>query len=245
VELAMRYQNPSIASGVEKLLAKGVDELILVPLYPHYAQSTTETVEVKTQEVLKQLAPNMRMRMVAPFFAHAAYIEAMAESLSNDLKQPWDHLLFSFHGLPERHMKKADPTGRHCLAGPDCCETPSLAHKTCYRAQAFQSVKAIAGKLQLDPAKYSIAFQSRLGRDPWLKPYTDFELSRLAEKGVRDLLVVCPSFVSDCLETLEEIGMRGQETFQKAGGRRLTLIPCLNENARWIDCLEKLIQENS
>jgi ferrochelatase len=241
VELAMRYQNPSILSGVEKLLAQGIDELVLVPLYPHYAQSTTETVEVKTREALNRLAPQMKMTMVPPFFDHAEYIEAMAESMSDYLHKPWDHLLFSFHGLPERHMRKADPTGKHCLASPDCCEKPSLAHKTCYRAQAFQSVKAIANKLQLDPSKYSISFQSRLGRDPWLKPYTDFEFPRLVENGVRDLLVVCPSFVSDCLETLEEIGMRGQETFQQAGGRQLTLIPCLNEHPRWIDCLQKLI----
>ena len=138
-------------------------------------------------------------------------------------------------------MRKADPTGRHCLASENCCQTPSPAHATCYRAQCFKTVAAFVKQAGVPEGKYSIAFQSRLGRDPWLKPYTDFELPRLAQKGVRKLLVICPAFVSDCLETLEEIGMRGRETFLEAGGTQSTLIPCLNEHPLWLEALEKMV----
>ena len=133
----------------------------------------------------------------------------------------YDHLLFSFHGLPERHLRKSDPTGRHCLAAENCCATASPAHATCYRAQCFKTVAAFVKQAGVPEGKYSISFQSRLGRDPWLKPYTDYELPRLAQSGVKKLLVMCPAFVSDCLETLEEIGLRGRETFLAAGGTEL------------------------
>src|SRR5262249_20165956 len=139
------------------------------------------------------------------------------------LDKGYDHLLFSFHGLPERHLRKSDPTGCHCLSAPDCCRTPSPAHGTCYRAQCFKTVDAFVSKA--DIKRYSTAFQSRLGKDPWLKPYTDFEVVRLAKEGVRTMLVMCPAFVSDCLETIEEIGMRAKESFVEAGGAELTLIP--------------------
>ena len=151
------------------------------------------------------------------------------------LKQGYDHLLFSFHGLPERHLRKSDPTGRHCLAAENCCTTASPAHATCYRAQCFKTVAAFVKQAGVPEGKYSISFQSRLGRDPWLKPYTDFELPRLAQSGVKKLLVMCPAFVSDCLETLEEIGLRGRETFLEAGGTEFALIPCLNEHPLWLD----------
>ena len=159
------------------------------------------------------------------------------------LTEPHDHLLFSFHGLPERHLRKSDPTGCHCLATPDCCTTPSEAHNTCYRAQCFATVRAFVNGAGIPADKYSVAFQSRLGRDPWLKPYTDFELTRLAESGVKRMLVICPAFVSDCLETLEEIAIRGRETFLEAGGDQLTLIPCMNEHPRWLEALEKIVRK--
>jgi ferrochelatase len=146
--------------------------------------------------------------------------------------------------LPERHLRKADPTGSHCLSKPDCCETPSPAHLTCYRAQCFATVRAFVGEAGVPAGKFSVSFQSRLGRDPWLKPYTDFEFKRLAESGVKRLLVICPAFVSDCLETLEEIAMRGRDAFIAAGGADLTLIPCMNEHPRWLDALEKMVRRN-
>jgi protoporphyrin/coproporphyrin ferrochelatase len=176
-----------------------------------------------------------------PCFEDPDYITALVGSAQEFLKRDYDHLLFSFHGLPERHLRKSDPLGRHCLATKDCCTTASPAHATCYRAQCFKTVAAFVKQSRVPEGKYSISFQSRLGRDPWLKPYTDYELPRLAQKSVRKLLVMCPAFVSDCLETLEEIGLRGRESFLEAGGSESTLIPCLNEHPLWLEALERMV----
>jgi ferrochelatase len=167
----------------------------------------------------------------------------LVASAADYLKQPYDHLLFSFHGIPERHLRKSDPTGCHCLTKPDCCAGTSPVHDTCYRAQCFRTVRAFAQLVGLPADKFSISFQSRLGRDPWLKPYTDFVLEDLAKAGTKKLLVICPSFVADCLETLEEIGIRGWQSFRDAGGEELTLIPCLNEHPLWIAALEKIVRD--
>jgi len=183
----------------------------------------------------------MRLTVQPPCFEDSDYIRALVGSAQQYLKHDYDHLLFSFHGLPERHLRKSDLTGRHCLATKDCCTTASPAHATCYRAQCFKTVAAFVKQAGVPEGKYSIAFQSRLGRDPWLKPYTDFELPRLAQSGVKRLLVMCPAFVSDCLETIEEIGLRGRKTFLEAGGSESTLIPCLNEHPLWLEALEKMV----
>src|SRR6266704_3018479 len=206
VELAMRYQSPSIPDAIQRLAQKGVDDLLLIPLFPHYAMSSFETAVVRVKEVASQISPRMRNQDQPPYFDHPDYINALVASARDYLNQGFDHLLFSFHGLPERHIRKSDPTGCHCLTAQNCCETPSPAHATCYRAQCFKTVAAFVQKAGLPKEKYSIAFQSRLGRDPWLKPYPDLELPKLAEKGVKKLFVICPAFVADCLETLEEIG---------------------------------------
>ncbi len=242
VELAMRYQNPSIPSAVQALVKSGVAECLLIPLFPHYAMSSFETAVERVKEVAARQAPNLRLQVQAPYYQHPAYIEALVASARPYLDGSWDHLLFSFHGIPERHLRKSDPTGQHCLGTPDCCERASTAHATCYRAQCLQTMTEFVRVAGLVPGKYSFAFQSRLGRDPWLKPYTDLELERLARNGVKRLLVICPAFVSDCLETLEEIRIRGQETFAAAGGEQLTQIPCLNEHPRWLEALEAMIR---
>jgi ferrochelatase len=241
VELAMRYQNPSIPHAVGRLAQKGVDELLLIPLFPHYAMSSFETAVERVREVAAKLSPRMNIEVQPPFFDRPDYITALVASAREYLDHGYDHLLFSFHGLPERHLRKADTTGRHCLATGTCCEVSSPAHATCYRAQCFKTVAAFVKQAGIPKEKYSVAFQSRLGRDPWLKPYTDYELPRLAAGGVKKLLVICPAFVSDCLETLEEIGMRGRETFLEAGGTESTLIPCLNEHPLWLDALETMV----
>ena len=230
VELAMRYQNPSIESAVTSLAAKGVDQTFLIPLFPHYAMSSYESAVVRVQEVARRIAPGMTVEVMPPYYDHPDYIKALIASASDSLAQPHDHVLFSFHGLPERHMRKADPTGNHCLASPNCCETPSMAHKTCYRAQCFKTVRDFVAGAKIPVGKYSVSFQSRLGREPWMQPYTDEVIVQLAQSGVKRLLVLCPAFVSDCLETLEEIGMRGRDSFVKAGGTSLTLVPCMNEH---------------
>jgi ferrochelatase len=241
VELAMRYQNPSIPHAVKQLADKGVDDLLVIALFPHYAMSSFETAVLRVQEVAARVAPQMRVEIKKAYYNEPDYIAALLATAQPYLAKPFDHLLFSFHGVPERQIRKSDPTGCHCLKVPNCCEVASPAHDVCYRAQCFKTVAALAKAASLPKEKYSVAFQSRLGRDPWLSPYTDHELERLAGLGVKRLLVICPAFVADCLETIEEIGMRGKETFLKAGGLEFTMIPCLNEHPKWIEALEKMV----
>jgi len=241
VELAMRYQNPSIQDVVQKIAAYGVNELLLIPLFPHYAMSSYETAVERVKEVVAKRAPQMSLSVEPPYFDQADYVAALVASAAEYLARDYDHLLFSFHGVPERQIKKSDPTGSHCLTVANCCETASPAHRTCYRAQCFKTAAAFVQKAGVPAGKWSVSFQSRLGKDPWLKPYTDSELPRLAQEGKRRMLVICPAFVSDCLETLEEIGMRGRATFMSAGGTQFRQIRCLNEHPLWINALEKMV----
>jgi ferrochelatase len=240
VELAMRYQNPSIESAIRKLNDAKIDNVFLIPLFPHYAMSSYESAVVRVQEVAAQIVPRMKITVQPPYYDAPDYIEALVACSQKDLQGNYDHLLFSFHGIPERHLRKSDPTHCHCLASENCCEVPSLAHATCYRAQCFKTVSAFVAKANVPKTKYSVSFQSRLGKDPWLKPYTDYELAELPRRGVKKLLVICPTFVSDCLETLEEIGIRGKETFIGAGGTDYAQISCLNEHPLWISALKKM-----
>ncbi len=244
VGLAMRYGNPSIEAGLGELLQQGIDELLLIPLFPHYAMSTTESVVEETQAVLKRLRPGLPLDVPPPFYADARYIAALAASAQPYLDQGYDHLLFSYHGLPERHLRKTDPTGRHCLAAADCCTTPSPAHATCYRHQVLRTTELVVQALGVPSDRHSLAFQSRLGRDKWLLPATAAELERLAQAGVRRLLVICPAFVVDCLETLEEIGIAGREAFLAAGGESFTLIPALNDQPQWVAAFAELIRDS-
>ena len=238
VALAMRYQNPSIAHALGNLRDQGVTECLVIPLFPHYAMSSYETAVVRVQELQAKIAPQMALRVQPPYYDNPDYVRALVGSAAEYLQQDYDHLLFSFHGIPERHLRKSDPTGAHCLAQPNCCEGENPAHATCYRAQCYKTVAAF---VKLAGVKnYSVSFQSRLGRDPWLKPYTDLELPRLAAAGVKQLLVICPAFVSDCLETIEEIRIRGRAAFIAAGGKDLRQIPCLNDHPLWLDALEKM-----
>ncbi len=239
VELAMRYQNPSVSAAIRNLQDRGVEELLLVPLFPHYAMSSYETAVVHVKGTLEQLAPGLRLKVLAPYYTEPEYIEALVASAESYLKADYDQLLFSFHGIPERHVIRTDPTGSHCLKVANCCQVSSKAHEKCYRAQCFKTVEAFTRRAGV--SKYSVSFQSRLGRDPWLQPYTDVEFVRLAREGVRKIKVICPAFVADCLETLEEIGMRGRETFLEAGGKEFEMIPCLNDHPQWVSGLEKMI----
>ncbi|MGC3956406.1 MAG: ferrochelatase [Verrucomicrobiota bacterium] len=240
VELAMRYQNPSIESAVKKLAAKGAKDVLLIPLFPHYAMSSYETAVVRVQELATKFAPGMKVTVQPPYYDHPDFIAALVASASDALKQDYDHLLFSYHGIPERHLHKSDPTGCHCLKVENCCEVASKAHATCYRAQCFATTRAFVKLAGIPEGKYSVSFQSRLGKDPWLKPYTDYELVRLAQEGKKRMMVICPAFVSDCLETIEEIGMRGCEDFMAASGKEYTRIPCMNEHPLWVKALENM-----
>ena len=235
--LAMRYGKPSITDAVSSLRDRGVNEILLVALYPHYADSTVGTT---IEAVRSAVGDTVRLEVLPVFYDDAAYIASQAGIIRRYLPERWDHLLLSYHGLPERHLTRADPTASHCLKRDDCCRVPSLAHATCYRHQVYRTSELLAAQLGLDAASYSVSFQSRLGRLPWLTPYTDETLESLPATGVRNLVVACPAFVADNLETLEEIGISGREAFMAAGGESFTLVPCLNAERSWVSALARL-----
>ncbi|MCF6223862.1 MAG: ferrochelatase [Flavobacteriaceae bacterium] len=236
VVLGMRYGSMRIKNAMQELHDMGVDEVLQIPLYPHYAMSSFETVVEKTSEINQKYFSNIKMHVLPAFYNNKDYIKAMSNNLKNSLEGfDYDHILFSYHGIPERHILKSDSTQSHCKIDGTCCDTPSKAHETCYRHQCFETTKAMVKYLGLKQGTYSNSFQSRLLKDPWLKPYTDFELLRLANEGVKKLAVLTPAFVADCLETLEEIAMEGKKEFLNAGGEQFIHIPCLNENKDWID----------
>ncbi len=237
VELSMRYGNPSTRSALERLARQGVQELFLMPMYPHYAMSSYETAVVNARELAREVAPQMRISVLPPFFREPGYIDALCQRMEPYLEKPYDYILFSFHGIPERHLRKGDPSRSHCTVVPDCCHTCSPVQSVCYRAQCFRTVEEVAARMNIPTTRYNVSFQSRFGKEPWLKPYTDFEFTRLAKEGVKRLLVVTPAFVSDCLETLEEIGIQGKNDFLEAGGQGFQLIPCLNDHPAWVDFL--------
>lgn len=238
VYLAMRYGSPSIASVVAQIAADGVEEVLLFPQYPHYAMSSWETVVVKVQEAARA-APQLRISTVQPFYADTDYIEALHAVAAPYLAQPHDLVLFSYHGLPARHMRKGDSSHAHCMIVPDCCATSSPAHATCYRAQCYATTRAFTARSGIAADQYTVSFQSRLAGEPWLEPFTDKELERLPKTGVKKLLVLCPAFTADCLETLEEIQQEGRDLFLNAGGESFTQVPCLNDHPAYIDFLAK------
>lgn len=237
VYLAMRYGNPSIGSVLDRMVADGVSNFLLFPQYPHYAMSSWETVVVKVHEEAARHGSALQFTTVQPFYQDPDYIEALFETAKPYFEQPHDHVLFSFHSLPQRHLRKADTSGAHCLTVKDCCDTCSPVHATCYRAQALKTTRALVNRAGIPQNKYSVSFQSRLAGEPWLTPYTDYELERFPKEGVKNLLVICPAFVADCLETVEEISVEGRDIFLKAGGQKFQQIPCPNEQAPYIDFL--------
>ena len=244
VEIIMRYGNPNPAEGFNKLLnaVPDLEEVILFPLYPHYAMSSFETAVDYAYEIHKKNKYNFKLTTVDPFYNDANYIDALAASIQPYLNQDYDKIVFSYHGIPERHIRKSDTTKCHCLQANDCCNVASPAHATCYRHQVFATTKLVTEKLNIPSEKYTLTFQSRLGKG-WLQPFTDVRLEQLPNEGVKKILILCPAFVSDCLETLEEIAERGKETFLHAGGESFTMIPCLNTNALWVDTVAKLINQ--
>lgn len=240
IELAMRYGKPDMAKALSNLAKQpGIEEILLFPLYPHYAMSSVKTVIERAKSLMQEMGITLPLRVHPVFYDHDGYIEALVESAKPWLEKEFDHLVFSYHGVPERHITKDDPTGNHCLKDKSCCQKTSIAHKTCYRHQVYQTTEAFVEKAGIPIDKYSVGFQSRLGKAKWLEPNTLDVLKQLADQGARKVLVICPSFVSDCLETLEEIGIGAKEEFIKAGGESLELIPCLNDHPAWIDLLKQ------
>lgn len=244
IALAMRYGEPSIKSGLQELHDKGVNEVLLFPLYPQFAMATTETILVLAEQLRKEHFPKMQFTTVPPFYNHSDYIRVLAESIAEKLKgKDFQHLLFSYHGVPERHIRKSDVTKSHCKIDGSCCQTPSAAHQFCYRHQCYETTRLVAEYLELKENSYSVSFQSRLGFDPWLQPYTDRTIERFGKQGMKKLAVVTPAFVSDCLETLEEIAMEGEEIFHEVGGEEFTVVPCLNDRDDWVKVLSRWVDE--
>lgn len=248
VAMAMRYGNPSIESELLKLAnIDGIDEILLMPLYPHFADSTFKTSVEEAKRIIDKHRLDIKLTVFQPFYERDEYIDALVASTAPwiNAESNFEHVLFSYHGLPESHLVKADPTGGHCLKSADCCQQASAAHASCYRHQVLRTTECFVEKAGLRPEQYSIAFQSRLGKAKWLEPSTVDVLEKLARGGVKNLLVMCPAFVTDCLETLEEIAIEGSEVFQQAGGESLTLIPCLNDNENWVSVISKWCEEPS
>ena len=234
VELGMRYGNPSIAAALGRL--GPVDRLVVLPLYPQYASASTGSSLEEVFRVLSKSAVVPPVTSIEAFYDEPAFLDAFA-AVGKAAAAGADHVLFSFHGLPERQVKASDPTGRHCLASATCCDRIGEANRNCYRAQCYATTRGIAARLGLAADRHSVSFQSRLGRTPWIKPWTDEVLPELAKRGVKKLAVFCPAFVADCLETLEEIAIRGNEQFAALGGAELVLVPSLNSDPAWRDAI--------
>lgn len=244
ISLAMRYGEPSMKNGLQELYDQGVTEVLLVPLYPQFAMATTETIIVLAEQLRDEFFPKIDFTVVPPFYNHPDYVTVLSRSIIEELEKiDYDHLLFSYHGVPERHIRKSDITNNHCKIDGSCCQTPSKAHQFCYRHQCYETTRLVGEKLKLKEGTFSTSFQSRLGFDPWLKPYTDRTVEKMAQEGIEKIAVVTPAFVSDCLETLEEIAMEADEIFKENGGKEFTFIPCINDREDWVKTLSRWIDE--
>ena len=245
VSIAMRYRNPSIHFGLEELAKKGVNEVLLVPLYPQFAMATTETILVLAEEIRAKYFPEMKFTSLPSFYNHPDYVRVLANSIQEFLKDKnWEHLLFSYHGVPNRHIRKSDITKSHCKMNEKCCFEDSPAHKYCYRHQCEKTTQNVAKYLDLTEGTFSTTFQSRVSiLGSWLKPYTDKTVEAFAKNGTKELAIATPAFVSDCLETLEEIGMEAAEDFEDKGGEKLHVIPCINDRDDWVNVMSRWIDE--
>ena len=211
-------------------------------MYPHHALSSTVTA---VEEAKKAAAPlGLDLKVLPAFYNDAGFIQNLVAQIKRHAKND-DYILFSYHGLPVRHITKADPTQAHCLQRENCCQIDSEVHKTCYRHQVIETTEMAAKSLALKPQQYGFSFQSRLGRAEWLKPMTSEFVADLAQKGIRNLAIVAPAFVADNLETLEEVNMQLREIFLAAGGKRFTYIPCLNDDAGWAKSFAALIDKSA
>lgn len=246
VELAMRYQEPSIRGALTRFRSAGIERIVAVPLFPQYSSAATGSALEALYAEAGRLYNVPSLQIVPAFYEHPAFLEAVV-SVARPVLATFrpDHLLMSFHGLPVRQVRKGDPTGTHCYGSERCCDSIGPQNAFCYRAQCHATARGIAAALELQPGAWELAFQSRLGRIPWIEPYTDVRVVALARSGVRRLAVICPAFVADCLETLEEIGIRARESFLAAGGEALELVPCVNASDVWVDALVRLLGETS
>jgi len=246
VELGMRYGNPSIPSAMQRLRAAGVDKLVVFPLYPQYSSAANGSSLDKVYTEAAKLWNVPDIETIPPFYDDPGFIKACAERARPviDRANP-EKVYFSFHGLPERHVVKSDTSGSHCLRSADCCSAIGEANRHCYRAQCYATARLLAEKLEIPEEKRVVCFQSRLGRDPWIPPYTDHLLIEHARAGIKRAVILSPAFVADCLETLEELGIRALADWKANGGERLDLVPCINDDDVWVDALLDIVRRNS
>lgn len=247
VELAMRYQGPSIPEALEKLKLQKISELIIFPMYPHYASSSTGTVLQKVLEEVSKWNNIPTMRVISSYYNDENYIQAFVDRINEQNLEKYDHLLFSYHGLPFKHLKDGDLSGNHCQQGGanGCCDVITDVNAMCYRAQCVATTQAIVREMQIPKEKYSISFQSRLGKDEWVFPYTVDALKTLADAGVKKLLMVSPAFTADCLETVYEISIEYDEDFKKLGGEKVQLVESLNDSDKWVDAILNLVVDTN
>lgn len=242
VELAMRYQNPSIESAVAKLKAAFVDEIIVFPMFPHYASASTGSAMEEVMRVLSKEQMIWPLKMINSYYDNPDMIQVFADNARKHDLDKMDHVLFSFHGVPQRHMRKADPTKKWCQKKENCCSTMCDANKFCYSAQCHQTAHLIATELGLSKDQYTICYQSRLGKDPWMQPYTTDTLKERRAAGDNNLLVFSAAFVADCLETTVEISDEYQEEWEEMGGEHLYLVESLNDNPKWINAVADMVK---
>ncbi len=242
VELAMRYQSPSIETALNKLKDAQVSDIRVIPMFPHYASASSGSVLQKVMELVSKWQTIPNISFINSFHDNETMIEAFAGNSRKYEPDTYDHILFSFHGLPERQLAKSDHTQQHCLENENCCATLTNDNKFCYSAQCYDTARLIAEKLSLPKDKYTVCFQSRLGKNPWVQPYTSAVVKDLANKGMKRLLVFCPAFVADCLETVYEVTVEYGNEFKVLGGEHVQLVESLNDNPLWIDALEGLVK---
>ena len=241
VRLAMRYQNPSIRSVLSYFKDKGFKRLTVVPLYPQYASSSTGSTMEEVMNVLKSWEVLPELKVISQFFDHPLFIKAFAETGKKYMAEgQFDHYLFSYHGLPERQILKSS-CDHYCRLG-DCCNIYGSKNRYCYRAQCFETTRLLVKELGIKKEDYTISFQSRLGKTPWIKPYTDEIIKELAGKGVKKVLTFSPSFVADCLETSVEIGNEYKALFLEHGGEHWQLVESLNTHHVWVECLKQMVE---
>lgn len=246
VELAMRYGRPSIREAMESLYRAAVRRLVVFPLYPQYSSAATGSSLERVYREAARLWNVPFLEVVPPFYGHSAFLDAVAATARPVVEQADpQRVFFSFHGLPERQVLKSDRTGTTCLRRTDCCDRLGPANLDCYRAQCFETARLLGERLGIPPDRRTVCFQSRLGREPWIRPYTDEAVREAARQGIRRAAILSPAFAADCLETLEELGIRAAEDFRAAGGERLAVVPCLNASDSWADAVVAIAREAS
>jgi protoporphyrin/coproporphyrin ferrochelatase len=244
ISFGMRYQSPSLESAIDEFKNKGMEKIIVIPLFPQYASASTGSAIEKVMDILKTWEVIPEMKFISNFPDHPLFIKAFAELGKKYMSQEsYDHFIFTYHGLPERQILKAS-VQNYCQLSDKCCSKYHSKNKYCYRAQCYETTRLLVKELGIPEGKYTVAFQSRLGKNPWIKPYTDHIIKDLPVQGKKKVLAFSPSFVADCLETTIEGGVEYKELFEQNGGEKWQLVESLNVSKTWVECLHSMVKNN-